>query len=229
MQYFAMGDSNMIGANTDPQHRNYGPDPGNFFNLVAQHFGIDYECWAKNGASNDHIIRRTKEWINGCTDPDRFVFIGWSTWEREEHLVDQTYYDIDAWCIYHSFDAPPALETHAAALRQRLENNSNYMDLCAQRWAGQIKEFAQYLESQNIGYLFWNAYSKLIPPNAGAEFDHRFVKPYTDCFNQYWYLKQIRNHATAVNDPYHFDAHGHRKWADFLIQWITDWNILPRS
>jgi hypothetical protein len=225
-----MGDSNMIGANTDPRHRNYGPDSSNFFNIIARHFDFDFECHAKNGASNDHIIRMTRQWIDSCNDPDKFVFIGWSTWEREEHQVDNTYYDIDAWCIYHAFNTPPELEIHADRLKQKLEGNPNYMDMCAQSWAGRIYEFAKYLESKNVGYLFWNAYSRLTPPGPGqAEFDHRFVKPYTDCFNQYWYLKQIRNHPTQANDPYHFDAQGHRKWADFLIQWITDWNILDKK
>ncbi len=229
MRYFAMGDSNMIGANTDPSHRNYGPDPDNFFNVLAQHFEFDFECWAKNGASNDHIIRMTQQWIDSCPDPNKFVFIGWSTWEREEHQVQDTYYDIDAWCIYHAFNTPPELEIHANCLKQKLESNPNYMDECARRWAGRIYEFAKYLESKNVGYLFWNAYNRLLPGSTSAVFDHRFVRPYNDCFNQYWYLKQVRNHPTAPNDPYHFDSQGHRKWAEFLIEWITDWNILPKT
>jgi hypothetical protein len=229
MQYFAMGDSNMIGANTKPGHRNYQPNPNNFFNLIAQHFDFEFECLAKNGASNDHIMRMTTEWIEQCDDPDKFVFIGWSTWEREEHRIGNNYYDIDAWSIYNLFNNPPELEVCAQQLRQKMESDNNYMDTCARKWAQRIYDFAQFLDQQGVGYLFWNSYSKLqMPAGKNCEFDHRFVRPYTDCFNQYFYLKSIRNHPTIDNDPYHFDNAGHRKWADFLIQYINDWNILKK-
>jgi len=223
MRYFAMGDSNMIGANTIPGHRNYGPNPDNFFNIVARTFGISFDCHAKNGASNDHIIRMTEQWIESTTGP-KFVFIGWSTWEREEHKVSDDYYDIDGWTINNVFDYPPELQLHAQKLKQKIQADKNYMKSNAQVWAQNIKDFGQRLDQQGIKYLFWNAYMKLEGPE--LEFDHRYILPYNDCFNQFWYLKRVRNYQPLDHDPYHFDDRGHRMWAEFLIDYIRDWKIL---
>lgn len=230
MRYFAMGDSNMIGANTNPLHRNYGPRADNFFNIVANHFDFKFDCMAKNGASNDHIMRITEQWINNtdCDNKEKFVFIGWSTWERQEYLIDNQYYDIDGWLINNAQGLPAQLQQHMLEMKKQIDSNPDYMDEQAMIWAERIHYFAQSLEARGIGYLFWNAYMKLLKPIPVDKFvfDHRYVLPYTDCFNQYFYLKQVRNCKPIDNDPYHFDADGHRKWAEFLIQYIQDWNIL---
>jgi hypothetical protein len=223
MRYFAMGDSNMIGANTVPDHRNYGPDPDNFFNIVANQFGFTFDCYAKNGASNNHIIRMTEQWIESTPGP-KFVFVGWSTWEREEHQVDNVYYDIDAWTINNVVDYPSELQFHAQQLKQKIDADKNYMSSSSQKWAQRIQHFANSLDQRGIKYLFWNAYMSLQDPV--LEFDHRYVLPYNDCFNQFWYLKRVRNHHPLVHDPYHFDSQGHGMWAEFLIQYIKDWKIL---
>ena len=160
MKYFVMGDSNLIGANTDPSHINYGPDPDNFMNIVGRNLDIEFECWAKNGASNDHIIRMTEEWIAKTNGPieDKFVFIGWSTWEREEHKIGEKHYDIDAWSIYNAFWNPPELTPFAESLKQRVENDPYYMDSCSRGWAERIHNYAKWLENRGVKYFFWNAY-----------------------------------------------------------------------
>lgn len=227
MRYFAMGDSNMIGANTDPTHRNYGPDSTNFFNIVANHFNFEFDCWAKSGGSNDHILRMTEKWIaeTPCDNREKFVFIGWSTWERQEHLVNHVYHDIDAWLINNPAYYPPELEQVADQLREKFAKDSNYLDSCGRVWAQKIYDFAQSLQQRGIGYFFWNAYMKL-PYVQGCNFDHRYLLPYDDNGNQYFYIKRVCNHPTLEHDPYHFDTVGHRLWAERLIQHIDQWRIL---
>jgi hypothetical protein len=232
MKYFVMGDSNLIGANTDPSHINYGPDPDNFMNIIGRNLDIEFECWAKNGASNDHIIRMTEEWIaNTPGNPkEKFVLIGWSTWEREEHKISEKYYDIDAWSIYNAFWNPPELNPFAESLKQRVESDPYYMDSCSRAWAERIHNYAKFLENRGIKYFFWNAYMTLLrpPTSENFQFDHRYVLPYEDCFNQYFWLKRVRNHPPKADDPYHFDQEGHRMWAEFLTQYIQDWKILEQ-
>lgn len=228
MLYFAMGDSNMMGSNTEKSVDHRPIDSNNFFNLVATHFDLVYECFAKNGASNDHIIRITRKWIDSHKDQEKFVFIGWSTWEREEYKIGDMYYDIDAWRINNLSNLVPLLNERADKLKEKIEQNPNYMDWCAQQWSKKISDFAKELESSNVGYFFWNAYMPLKrSAEHKAEFDHRYLRPYEESFNQFWYLKNIRNHAPKPHDPYHFDKQGNQKWADFLIQYIKDWKILP--
>ena len=232
MKYFAMGDSNMIGANTDPRHKNYCPDPDNFFNILAKNLQIEFECLAKNGASNNHIIRKTEEWLAQTTVPnhEKFVFIGWSTWERQEYQIKGRYFDIDAWSIYHAWDHPPELDVIANQLKEQIKNDSDYMRNCARDWALRIKDWAQSLHDRGIKYFFWNSYMKLEQPqmSTGDEFDHRYLLPYADNFNMFFYLKNVRNFATQLDDPYHFDKPAHHAWAEFLTQYIADWKILDQ-
>lgn len=231
MQYFAMGDSNMIGANTDPRHKNYKIDPDNFFNILAKNLQIKFECHAKNGASNDHIIRLTEEWISKSSEPDneKFIFVGWSTWERQEHKINGKYFDIDAWSIYHAWNYPPELETIANKLKQQVTTDSDYMRNCARDWATKIHNWVKTLQQRGIKYFFWNSYMKLEQPQAAnADFDHRYLLPYDDKFNMFFYLQHVRNFPTQINDPYHFDKPAHQAWAEFLTQYMHDWKILDQ-
>lgn len=219
MHYFAMGDSNMAGADVNPN---------NFFNILAKNLNIKFDCSAKFGASNDHIIRMTKDWINNSPGaPDtKFVFIGWSTWEREEHLIDNVYYDIDAWSINH-VHYPANILPSIEKLKNRISDDPAYMSYCGRSWAEKIYQFSQWLDKRNIGFLFWNSYMNL-PEVAKFPFDHRYILPYNEYFNQYHWLKRVRNCATLLSDPYHFDRKGHELWANFLTTWIKDWEIIKQ-
>jgi hypothetical protein len=222
----------MIGANTDKKHKNYKPDPNNFFNLVAQNLGIEFECHAKNGASNEHIIRKVEEWITKSSEPNdqKFVFVGWSTWERQEQKINNVYYDIDAWSIYHAWDHPPELDIIANKLKEQVAQDSDYMRNCARNWTVRIRDWAMSLQARGIRYFFWNAYMPLEHPATHdmIDFDHRYVLPYDNNFNMFFYLKKVRNFSTQLNDPYHYDTLAHKAWADFLTQYIKDWQILPQ-
>lgn len=232
MQYFAMGDSNMIGANTGTAEHNYSNDPDNFFNILARNLQITFECHAKNGASNDHIIRKTEEWISKSSVPnnEKFVFIGWSTWERQEHLIDGKWFDIDSWSINFSQNAPTKLGIMIEDLKTRIKNEPDHMRNCARHWSEKIQNWAMSLQQRGIQYFFWNTYMPLEPLTTGPIlFDHRYVFPYDNKFTMFFYLKHVRNFSTQARDPYHFDKSAHHAWAEFLTQYIHDWNILKKQ
>jgi hypothetical protein len=62
--------------------------------IIANELGAVMDCDAESAASNDRIMRTTREYLSKHT-PD-LVIIGWSTWEREEWLLDGIYHQITA-------------------------------------------------------------------------------------------------------------------------------------
>lgn len=55
--------------------------------LIAADFGLEYITYARQGASNDLIIRRVSEYLLNDYRPGDFVFIGWSSLYRKELYV----------------------------------------------------------------------------------------------------------------------------------------------
>ena len=51
---------------------------------------------AESASSNTRIMRTTREWLAAHPRSEKLVVIQWSTWEREEWLIDDVYYQINA-------------------------------------------------------------------------------------------------------------------------------------
>ena len=51
---------------------------------------------AESASSNDRIIRTTNQWLVEHPDSDVFIIIQWSTWEREEWLIDNKWFQVNA-------------------------------------------------------------------------------------------------------------------------------------
>ena len=87
MILYANGDSHTHGFSVNPG------SPG-FAKLLAKKLNYKEVSCATPGASNDKILRTTLDWLEHNT-PD-FLLIGWATWEREEWVIDNKYYQISA-------------------------------------------------------------------------------------------------------------------------------------
>ena len=65
--------------------------------LLSLSLRSGFYCAAESASSNSRIMRTTREWLaNRTSNNDVLVIIQWSTWEREEWLIDGTYYQINA-------------------------------------------------------------------------------------------------------------------------------------
>ena len=65
-------------------------------------------CDAESAASNYRILRTTREWMKTLVPwESALAVIQWSTWEREEWLHDNVWYQVNASGVDH---VPPVLE-----------------------------------------------------------------------------------------------------------------------
>jgi len=188
------------------------------------------ECDAQSGGCNARIIRTTTDWINNNTDKlaDTFMLIQWSTWEREEWFHDNTWWQVNASGTDH---VPPELE-------QRYKQyviDVNWTK-CTQQAHKDIWEFHQYLEGLNIPHLFFNANShfgglhlenNLMVPIIDEQKDWgaSYIGPYdpTQTYNSIL----LQNGFKMVNpSSYHFGHDAHCFWAQYLLQYIKDNNLM---
>ena len=78
------------------------PHPDNlaqsFSKLLSNRLSCGLVCDAESASSNERIIRTTKQWIEKFAHElyRTFIVIQWSTWEREEWLIDHNYYQVNS-------------------------------------------------------------------------------------------------------------------------------------
>jgi hypothetical protein len=205
------------------------PHPDNlavsYGKLLADKMNMTLYCDAESASSNDRIIRTTREYLKNNT-PDLIV-IGWSTWEREEWLHDDVYYQITA----------SGTDTVPKELQQQYKHWVIEQDYITRQkklmsWHDTIHAF--HLELSDIPHLFFNTYSNFsairnrqIITNVSSkipneyDWNHSYIDPYAESTTYYFWLKN--NGFDTVNpNSYHFGKDAHAKWADFLYDYLTN-------
>jgi hypothetical protein len=209
LMMYANGDSNTYGAEVKTNER--------FSDIVARTLKYQLVNHAIPGGSNQSIIRTTMEYLQNHT-PD-FVLIGWTTWEREEWLYQGKYYNINLSC--YDFLHPDLRVKYKNWVSQQ---DCDSTDEKSVFWHAQIWKLHQLLKSKNIPHLFFNCFynffhiSELEKKNWGSN----FLGPYDNESSYYWYLNNL---GFGAKD-YHFGADGHAMWADKLINYIKENELL---
>jgi len=173
-----------------------------------------FYCDAESASSNDRIIRTTKSYINNYTQDvtDLFVIVGWSTWEREEWLIDNVYYQINA----SGTDIVP--ESHVEKYKEyvtdinwRHKTNQAHKD---------IVELNKWLTEKNIKHVFFNGNNTLSQIRNKFDFGTSYIGPYSnkDSYNDYLVRQGIH---TVSPQSYHFGEDGHTTWARYLLKYIV--------
>ena len=191
------------------------PDFG-YVNIVAQEFNCDLINQAQSGSSNTSILRRTREYLEH-TIPD-FIIIGWSTWEREEWYHNDRYYTVTA----SGTNSVP--EELANKYKQWVtEQTSDRQSEKSVEWHEYIYSFHLELEQKNIRHLFFNCMYDFIRKNQTYNWNSAYVEPYDKDQSFYHYLK---NKGLRPDEWYHYEADGHKVWAEFLIDYIRENKLL---
>jgi hypothetical protein len=207
----------MIYVNGDSHSIGLGVDPGkSFAGLVAQHFNLELVNHAKVGASNQRIIRTTREFL--AQNKPTLVLIGWSTWEREEWQYQGQYYNVNS--SGHS-GLPEELKTRYK--QWVAEQTVDTVDIKSQHWHQKIYQLHQELEDQNISHLFFNCMYNFFKIKEPLNWGNNYLGPYNNDSSYYWYL---RNQEYDTDKWYHFDKDGHQAWADNLIKFIKEKHLL---
>jgi hypothetical protein len=213
---FAEDDSNLIHLGRLPHPDNLAVSWGKKLSTLLK---MAFFCGAESAASNDRIIRTTKEYINNYTQSldNLFVIIGWSTWEREEWLIDDVYYQINA----SGTDIVP--DTHKEKYKEYIVNiNWRHRTNKAHN---DIKDLHSWLNDKNVTHIFFNGNNTFNQVQTKFNFGKTYIEPYNKKFNYSDYLTTNEIH-TVSPQSYHFGEDGHTLWSKYLLKYIVKNNLV---
>ena len=207
---FAMDDGRLFFLGRAPHPDNLAVSWGkNLADLIKAGF----HCGAESASSNDRILRTTCNWLKDTpVRSDLLVIIQWSTWEREEWLIDDVYYQINA----SGIDDVP--ESHQRAYKEFVVNVD--WQKKTQEAHDKIWAFHQELEAQEIPHIFFNGnndFSRIVDRH---DWGISYIDPY-DPKGTFDARIRAAGIETVAPNSYHFDKEGHRFWARFMLQYIV--------
>ena len=213
---FAEDDGNLVHLGRLPHPDNLAVSWGKKLSTLLK---MAFFCDAESASSNDRIIRTTKEWITNYTQDysNLFVVIGWSTWEREEWLIDDVYYQINA----SGTDIVPdshneKYKEYVIGVNWRHKTTNAHND---------IIELHKWLDDKNIKHIFFNGNNTFNQIRTKFDFGTSYVEPYNKKFSYHDYL--IDNGISTVSPKsYHFGEDGHTTWAKLLLNYIAKKKLL---
>ena len=186
---------------------------------VAKNLGMHLVCDAESGGSNPRIIRTTRCWLESNPDIwlDTLVIIQWTTWEREEWLHKDIWYQVNA----------SGLDWVPSELQERYKRFVIDVDwaAAAQRCHDQAWQLHQWLLDRQIRHLFFNGHGSFGSIQNQLDWGHFYMYPYQAQMSYHAWL--IQNGARfARPNSNHFDAASHRLWAENVLQYIHHNQIL---
>ena len=184
--------------------------------LANQLYAI-LQCDAQAGGSNARIIRTTREWIHSQDRVDDiFVVIQWSTWEREEWLYENQWWQVNASGIDH---VPHGLE-------ERYKKFILDVDWRAAREAAheEIWQFHQELKLNKVRHVMFNGNNHFggLPPR---DWGTSYIGPY-DPAQMYDSVLRSHGFTTVSPESWHFGADAHCFWGNYLLQYINNNQLL---
>jgi hypothetical protein len=211
---FAEDDSQFFYMGRAPHPNNLAVSWGR---LLADTLKATFKCDAEAAASNQRILRTSCEWLAGLDrDPSEILMIiQWSTWERQEWLIDDRYYQITA----SGDDIVP--ESHRDRYREYILD-VNWHE-CRQRAHADIWQFHQELQQKSIRHVFFNGNNHFgdIDPDQHRDWTGCYIAPYD---GQQTYDQWLRRngHDTVSPNSWHFGEAAHGAWARFMLQYIVN-------
>lgn len=186
---------------------------------LARDLGMDLVCDAESASSNDRIARTTREWISANSDKltKTFMVIQWTTWEREEWLHDGTWYQVNA----SGADWVPD------ALRDRYKQFVIGIDWTTKTQQAHDKIWALHCELSNLHlpHLFYSGHSTFSDIQKHYTWGQNYLEPYS---REHSYNAILQHHGHQPTKWYHFDAKGHCFWAEYLLQYIKQNNLVTQ-
>jgi hypothetical protein len=191
------------------------PHPANLAVSWGKMLSLDlkasFHCGAESASSNQRILRTTKDWLLQSRNQDVLVVIQWSTWERQEWLYENVYYQVNASGIDHVPDA----------LKQKYKEfvASVNWEQCTEHWHNEIWKFHLELQGQNIPHVFFNGNTDFAKIKQRYDWGHSYMDPYSS-HGTYSSVLQQNGYRTVLPESYHFGDDAHRFWANYVLQYI---------
>ena len=145
------------------------------------------------------------------------MVLQWSTWEREEWLHNDVYYQVGA---SGKDSVPPELQDKYRNFILKLD------------WAektrlahDQIWRFHQELLEQGIRHVMFNGNNTFEKAQNRMDWQGHYIKPYDP---EHSYDRVLKNNGfdTVATDSWHFGSRAHCFWAEYLLQYIYNNKLL---
>ena len=174
-----------------------------------------FHCGAESAASNTRIIRTTKEWLakNNTGANDILVVIQWSTWEREEWLIDDTYYQVNG----SGIDIVP--EAHQERYKHFVANLDWNQKI--QKAHLEIFMFHNELKRQGVKHIFFNGNNDFGKLDNKFSWGKNYIGPY-DPNSTFDAVIRAAGVDTVSPKSWHFGPDGHAVWNKFLLNYIIN-------
>lgn len=229
MILYVNGDSHTAAAEAVNQHA-FAMDDGELYHLgrlphpenlavswgrkLSEFLKAGFKCDAESAASNQRILRTTREWLdNAPTNTEIFMVIQWTTWEREEWLIDGTYYQVNGSGIDQ---VPAGYETQYKQWIVDIDWKAVTQQAHQNIWDLHIE-----LEEKNIPHIFFNGNNDFakIPESQRQDWGTSYMGPYDpqSTYNQ-WLLSN--GFDTVAPNSWHFGQEAHSAWARNVLKYI---------
>jgi hypothetical protein len=185
---------------------------------LAQAVRATLRCEAESASSNARIIRTAREWLPKAVEhQDVLAIIQWSTWEREEWLIGDTYYQVNASGIDH-------VPESAQQRYKEYVANIDWAQKTVQAH-NEIWDFHLELEHLGIPHVFFNGNSDFSKIQKKRDWGTSYIGPYDPKMT---FDAQIRaaNYQTVSPESWHFGKDAHSFWHSFMLQYIIDNNLI---
>jgi hypothetical protein len=207
---FAMDDGQLF-------YMGRAPHPENFAVSWAKRLGdalrAGIHCNAESASSNTRILRTTRKWLEKIRNLDEVLMvIQWSTWEREEWLIDDVYYQIGA----SGMDDVP--EDH----QQRYKEFVVGVDWKQKTLQAHndIWQLHTELEDLGVNHIFFNGNNDFSSIKERKDWGTSYIDPY-DPEGTYNARIRAKGIQTVMPNSWHFGKDGHSFWNRFMLQYIN--------
>lgn len=188
---------------------------------LGQALNMPVVCEAESGGSNPRILRTTRDWIQHNPDLLNKVFmvLQWTTWERQEWLFGNTWYQVNA----SGQDWVPR------PLRSKYQDFVINVDWTrATEWCHkEIYKLHLELNQLNIPHLFFSGHSTFSDIIDHKDWKNRYMQPYLRSGS---YNAVLKNNGFDYVNPksFHFGANAHAFWANHVLQYVNSNNLLVK-
>jgi len=228
MILYVNGDSHAAAAEAVNNHA-FAMDDGAYFYLgrrphpanqavswatqLARTLKVSLHLDAESAASNDRIIRTTRAWLaeRANSVEDKLVIIQWSTWEREEWLYGDTYYQVGSSGIDQ---IPPE-----AAERYRNFVIGTDWTTKTQQAHDNIWKFHQELKKQKIPHVFFNGNNDFSKITKQKNWGTSYIGPYDPALT-YDAIIRSKGIETVAPNSWHFGQDGHAVWFRYMLNYL---------
>ena len=231
MIFYVNGDSHTAAAEAvnycafaeDDDRYNYlkrRPHPENLESswgrVLSHYIKSAFQCDAESASSNDRILRTTREWIQKHPNTE-LVIIQWSTWERQEWLIDGIWYQVNG----SGIDQVPA--DHELRYKEFIANID--WQICTEKWHKEIWQLHLELSDLKIPHVFFNGNNHFESIRIRRDWGSSYLEPYS-AEQTYDSILKRSGFTTVSPKSWHFGKEAHAFWANFMLQYIVQNKII---